>query len=117
VEHVEVEVKLSNPFDGQSLTVRALVDRGATFTVVPDAVARQLHLPLRGAQTAATAQGRITLDRSLATLELLGKTTDSPVLINPHLDRVLIGVLTLEALGLKVNPMTGGLEETEVFLL
>ncbi|MBI4299139.1 MAG: retroviral-like aspartic protease family protein [Chloroflexi bacterium] len=48
--HVEVEVKLSNPFDGQSLTVRALVDTGATFTVVSEAVARQLRLPLRGAQ-------------------------------------------------------------------
>jgi len=57
------------------------------------------------------------LNRSLATLELLGKATDSPVLINPHLNRVLIGVLTLEALGLKVNPVAGRLEETDVLLL
>ncbi|MEM2974845.1 MAG: aspartyl protease, partial [Candidatus Bathyarchaeia archaeon] len=45
------------------------------------------------------------------------RKTATPVLINPKLDKVLIGVITLEALALKVDPKSGKLEKTELLLL
>ena len=47
----------------------------------------------------------------------MGEKTVTPVLISDKIDRVLIGVLTLEALALRVDPKTGKLEKTELLLL
>ncbi len=41
----------------------------------------------------------------------------TPLLISDTLETVLIGVITLEAMGLAVDPGTGQLKESEVFLL
>jgi predicted aspartyl protease len=41
----------------------------------------------------------------------------TPVLISRTLDKVLIGVITLEALGLSVDPTKGTLRESETLLL
>jgi len=39
------------------------------------------------------------------------------VLASNELNKVLIGVITLESLGLTVDPMTGELRETEILML
>jgi predicted aspartyl protease len=39
------------------------------------------------------------------------------LLISDTLETVLIGVITLEAMGLVVDPTTGQLKESEVYLL
>jgi predicted aspartyl protease len=39
------------------------------------------------------------------------------VLASNELNEVLIGVITLELLGLTVDPMTGELRETEILML
>jgi len=41
----------------------------------------------------------------------------SPVLASNELNEVLIGVITLESLGLTVDPMTEELRETEILML
>lgn len=93
------------------------MNTGATFLGVPEGLACHLRLPRRGTPTTTIAHGKVTFDRSLATLQVQERTPDSPVLISPLIDRVLLGVLTLEALGLKVNPVTGTREDAEVVLL
>ena len=45
------------------------------------------------------------------------RETASPVLASNELNEVLIGVITLELLGLTVDPMTGELRETEILML
>ena len=47
----------------------------------------------------------------------MGKRAASQILVSDDVDLVLIGVLTLEALGLEVDPTTGRLKETEILLL
>jgi len=50
-------------------------------------------------------------------IEMEGKRAVTPVLISRELKDVLIGFLTLEALGLTVDPTTGKLKETRILLL
>lgn len=115
--HVEVEVKLVSPVTGESVTVKALVDTGATFSVVPASLGEKLKLPYVAFRKVRTASGVEELPESYVVVEALGERAVTPVLISDKLDRVLIGVLTLEALALKVDPSTGKLEKTELLLL
>ena len=96
---------------------RALVDNGATFTTVPRSLAKKLALPIMGKVKVRTASGEEALDQSYAYTEASGKSTVAPMLVSDKMDKTLLGVFTLEALGLTVDISTGKLKETEVLLL
>ncbi len=117
--HVRVALRVAHPERREEAVQipNAVVDTGASFTVLPRALARQLGLASLGPLTARTAVGTQTLEQSYAYVELAGKRSVTPVLISDTLDMVLIGVLTLEALALAVDPGTGQLKESEVLLL
>lgn len=112
-----VEVRLVSPTTSESVTTPALVDTGATFTVIPVALAEKLKLPHITRRRVVTASGVVELPESYVIMELMGERTVTPVLISDKLDRVLVGLITLEALALKVDPKTGRLEKTEILLL
>ena len=119
--HVYASVKFANPGDIEEgrrekmLEERALVDTGATFTTVPRSLAKKLALPIIG--KVRTASGEEALDQSYAYTEASGKSTVAPMLVSDKMDKTLLGVFTLEALGLTVDISTGKLKETEVLLL
>ncbi len=117
--HVTVRVSLSNPvLVGKGKVVeKALVDTGATFTTIPHPIARKLGLRSIGKRRVTTGARSQTLDQSFAHIEVDGKSTVTPLLISKTLDKILIGVITLEALGLSVDPTKGTLRETETLLL
>ena len=115
--HTWVEAKIANPLTGQDVKVVALVDTGATFTVVPSWIHEKLGLKVVGKKKVETAKGYADLDESFALVEVEGKQGVTPILISKELKDVLIGVLTLEALGLTVDPTTGKLKETRILLL
>lgn len=92
---------------------KALVDTGATFTFIPEKVARELSLTLAGEKVnVSKTKGYDELDLTHAVLEISGKRRIRPVLVSKHIDRVLLGVIALEAMQLRVNPLTGKLEES-----
>ena len=110
-------VTISNPTAAElASTVEALVDTGATFTVVPRALAQELGLPLTGQRRVRTATGEVVLDRARAFVQINGQGEINPVLISDSVDRVLIGVITLETLSLTVDPTTGELSQAETLL-
>jgi len=123
VGHVHVTVRLANPRDvvegkvKKSIEERALVDTGATFTTIPRSLSEKLALPVVGKTKVRTAGGMDVLDQSYMYTEINGKFAVTPTLISENLDRILIGVFTLEALGLAVDPTTGQLKEAEILLL
>jgi len=80
-------------------------------------VVRDLGLRSTGSLTLTTAQGPQELEQSFARLEIQGKSLVTHILISDTLNVVLIGVTTLEALGLLVDPSRGELRETEIYLL
>ena len=110
--HVEVDVILSNPSTGKSVRERGLVDTGATLTVLPRKVADVLQLDAKMKSRAMTAGGPVAVDVSDINLEMSGKTATVRVAISDVIDRVLVGVTTLETLGLAVDPLTGQLKES-----
>ena len=119
--HVYASVKFANPGDIEEgrrekmVEERALVGTGATFTTVPRSLAKKLALPIMG--KVKTASGEEALDQSYAYTEASGKSTVAPMLVSDKMDKTLLGVFTLEALGLTVDISTGKLKETEVLLL
>jgi aspartyl protease family protein len=114
--HVTVDISITNPSGDQTTKVKGLVDTGATFTVVPKAMADRLSLPITGERRVRTANGEIVLKRARALVQIDGQAEINPVLISDSLDRVLIGVFTLESLSLTVDPTTGELNEAETLL-
>ena len=64
-----------------------------------------------------TTKGPTELDESFLVIEIKDKRAVTPVLISRDLKDVLVGVLTLEALGLAVDPTTGELKESRILLL
>jgi len=117
MSHVWVEARIANPLTSQEVKVVALVDTGATFTVVPSWICEELGLRVVGKKRVETAKGYADLDESFAIVEIEGKQGVTPVLISKEIKDALIGVLTLEALGLTVDPTTGKLKETRILLL
>jgi clan AA aspartic protease len=117
MSHVWVEARIANPLTSQEVKVVALVDTGATFTVVPSWICEELGLRVVGKKRVETAKGYADLDESFAIVEIEGKQGVTPVLISKEIKDALIGVLTLEALGLTVDPTTGKLKETWILLL
>ena len=116
--HVNIQLTIANPNSPALVsTVEALVDTGATLTVIPRSLADQLDLPVTGKRTVRTATGNIEMDRSAAILQIDGKSELNPIVIIDTLDRALVGVVTLEILELAVDPTTGLLTEGETLLL
>ena len=112
-----VEARLVNPINGAELRTRALVDTGATYTVVPWSVYEKLNLIIVDRKTVEAAKGLEELEENFLVIEIKGRKAVTPVLISKQLKDVLVGVLTLEALGLAANPVTGELKESRILLL
>ncbi len=117
--HVTVSIRLANPVLSlkNKLTEKALVDTGATFTTIPSSTAKKLRLKSLGKRRVSTAAKTQLLDQSYAYVEIKGRNTVTPLLISKTLNKILIGVITLEALGLSVEPTKGRLKEAETLLL
>jgi predicted aspartyl protease len=47
----------------------------------------------------------------------MGEGTPARILVSDDIDTVLIGITTLEQLGLEVDPITGKLKKTRILLL
>ena len=86
-------------------------------TVVPWSVYEKLNLVIVDKKIVETAKGPTELDESFLVIEIKDKRAVTPVLISRDLKDVLVGVLTLEALGLAVDPTTGELKESRILLL
>ena len=116
--HVNIALRLSNPVDPtKNLETTALVDTGATFTTVPRQIFENLQLTVTAKRKVSTASKMETLEESFVAVEINGDQTVTPILISDTLEKILVGVITLESLALTVNPTTGKLEEAETYLL
>ena len=75
------------------IAIRFLVDTVAVYTVLPEKVWRALKLtPTRG-----VSECRFTVE---------GHSATSPVVLDGTDDAPLLGAVTLQTLGLMVNPLT-----------
>ena len=92
---------------GRSLSVRFLVDTGAVYTVLPKALWSVLKLKPQRTLEFSLADGT-TIIRAVSecrfTIEGLSAT--SPVVLGETEDAPLLGAVTLETIGLMINPLS-----------
>jgi len=108
---------IKNPFAGKAITTKALVDTGATLTVVPRRIAEELQLPVIGRRRVAAAKGTAELDECVGVVEVMGRKAYIHILTSNDVNTVQIGATTLETLGLEVDLTTGKLKEATTYLL
>ncbi|MEK7165599.1 MAG: aspartyl protease family protein [Patescibacteria group bacterium] len=83
-----------------------LVDSGATYTVVPEIVLQKLGIKPDREESFVLADGKIIKRMvSSALYEYQGIRGAAPVLFGEKDDSNLLGVFTLEALGLTLDPL------------
>jgi len=112
--HIKVRVKIGNIERTKFKETEGIVDTGATRTIIPVSMARELELKEIGEAKVKSGAGYLNLKKAEAFIELQGKETRQVILISDFIDRVLIGVLTLEDLELEVDPLSGTLKEGEL---
>jgi clan AA aspartic protease len=94
---------------GIDAQVRFLVDSGAQYTMLPELIWRALQLEPVRRQRFQLADGRL-FERAVAECELSipqGRTRGTPVVLGEvGEDQALLGVVTLEQLGVVLHPFS-----------
>jgi clan AA aspartic protease len=92
---------------GRRIEVRMLVDTGTVYSVLPSEVWQALRLrPMDRAEFTLADGSVISRDVSECRFEIQGKTATSPVVLGAAAEGPLLGAVTLETLGLMLNPLT-----------
>ena len=114
---VYVDAVVNGP-TGKSETVEFLVDSGAQYTLLPMKICRRLKLKAKRKETFRLADGTpIERNMSECHIEFAGKDGHTPVIIGePGDDQPLLGVITLEELGLVLNPFSRTLQPMQMIL-
>jgi len=104
---IQTTLRVKNPRDPYSfLEDEFLVDSGATFTVVPKKALLEIGImPLREEKFTLADGKVITRQIGNAIFEYQGLEGAAPVLFGEKGDSLLLGVFTLEALGLSLDPL------------
>ncbi len=111
-----IEGELSGPHGAQA-TVRFLVDSGATYSLVPDPVWQGLGLEAMRTVAFVLADGtQIERQVGECMIDLPQGRGTSPVILGEPGDEALLGSVTLEILGLILNPFTRTLDPMRMLL-
>ena len=96
--------KISSPSDQRDVDL--LADTGALYSLVSGALLRELGIEPRERMTFELADGR-TMERAVGEARFYynGRNAVSPVIFGEEGDGALLGVVTLESLGLEVDPV------------
>jgi len=98
--------------------VRFLVDSGATYTLLPEKVWKDIGLTPKRRATFTLADGT-AVERGISEcfIKLPQGDGHTPVILGEPGDEALLGVVTLEILGLILNPFTRELQPMRMFLV
>jgi len=114
--HVSVRARICSLDKSKCADVEALVDTGATLTAIPRSLAEMLGIQAVRRDVVETGAGIVEVERGAAVVSVEGRETVTEVWVSDIIGRVLIGVVTLEMLGLRVDPRTGKLEPSPLLL-
>ena len=112
-----VEAEAVGP-TGKRESVRLLVDSGATYSLLPEPVWRAIELEPTREMSFSLADGTQVVRRiSECRLSLEQGEGHSPVILGEPGDGGLLGVVTLEILGLVLNPFSRTLQPLRAMLM
>jgi clan AA aspartic protease len=112
------KVTIANPTRrARRAALQCLVDTGALYSYVPASVLRRLGIRPLGKESFELADGRsVRREVGEAAFQINGRVRVSPVVFARASDEPLLGVVTLESLGLAVDPTTGTLHRARLLL-
>lgn len=102
-----VTIKIINPANEKNRqSVQMMVDSGALYSVVPESILKKLGIKAHSKKRFTLANGE-TIERAIgdATFAYLSERGASPVIFGELGDSQLLGAVTLEALGLMLDPL------------
>ena len=102
-----VWVKIVNPAKPDRMArIKMLVDSGAAYSVVPGPVLEKLGIKPRTKRSFVLANGtEVERKMSGAMVQFQGEEGYSPVIFGEKDDAALLGMVTLESLGLILDPL------------
>jgi clan AA aspartic protease len=102
-----LELRVGNPARPHDAEpVEFLIDSGAIYSVVPSAVLERLGIvPLATEQFRLADGSKITRKKGVAVFRYGERIGSADVIFGEEEDSVLLGVTTLEALGLSLDPI------------
>lgn len=115
----KVKVKIYNPADRTRFAeVELLVDTGALLSMVPRKILEGIGIKPTRRRRFRLADGR-TIEREVgaAIFEVEGYEGAAPAVFGEEGDAAVLGVVSLEAMGLEVDPVTGKLKPMELLLV
>ena len=103
----DVRLTVSNPTDAScAREVSFLVDSGAIYSVVPRAVLSEIGIVPDGVESFSLADfTQLHREVGQAAFTFKNRTRISPVMFGEEGDATLLGVMTLESLGLMLDPV------------
>ena len=102
-----VAIEVGDPKGKRFEPVEALVDTGASHTALPGSVLRQLGIEPYEKGTFRMADGRLVqLDIGQTWVKVNGKRVITQVVFSDERTEPLLGAVTLEQLGLGIDPVT-----------
>ena len=112
-----VEAEVMGP-TGHRAPVRLLVDSGATYSLLPESVWKALELAPMRRMGFTLADGTV-VERQVSECYLVLPQGEghTPVILGEPDDEGLLGVVTLEILGLVFNPFTRSLHQMRALLM
>ena len=112
-----VEGRVTGPSSQKLETVRFLVDSGATYSLLPKKVWKAINLKPQRKVSFTLADGT-TVERAVseAYMILPQGQAHTPVILGEKGDEPLLGVVTLEILGLVFNPFDRTLNPMRMLL-
>lgn len=114
--HIWIDLEISNVEKMKVKKTSGLVDTGATLTTLPKVLADELSIPIIAKDYVETGAGRIEINKGRAIIKIGNKEDIQTVWISDFIDKILVGCVTLETLGFKVNPISGKIEESPLML-
>ncbi len=117
--YVRVKGIIANPFRRElKLEIEFIADTGAIYTMIPRYIADKLELDITDRRKFRIASGEVVeYPVAEAYIVIEGKGVTSLVVVGPNEVVPLLGVTTLELLGLQVDPATGRLKPLELMIL
>ena len=113
-----VPIQVADPQGHQYETVEAMVDSGATYTVLPASVLDRLGVVPHSVRSFVLADGsRVERGFGRTWIRLDGQEDISPVVFWDEGAQPLLGAVTLEIFSLGVDPVNGRLIPVDAFML
>ncbi|MFW6138603.1 MAG: aspartyl protease [Spirochaetota bacterium] len=112
-----IEGRVTGP-EGKQKSLPLLIDSGAHYTLLPQEVWKDIELRKKREMDFILADGtRIKRGVSECYIELEMGEGHTPVVLGEEDDAAVIGVVTLEIMGVVFNPLKRKLEPMKAFLI